>query len=514
MPDTLASLAIELGIDDRSLERGLMNAVSSAQSAGGRAGSAFADSFASPFSRTVNKIQGDLRNAQELGGFALKVSGSETAAEFGKIRRQLAYITGDAKIANREFDRLQNMAIHSDFNAAEVSQLALREAGRTGDVSGAVDKVQNILDASAAFGVANRDFNQYQRNLSDIQNRGDSKVTRPDLQQLLKYAPSSSTAIAKSLGISVAEASKRMQNATGTELSKMIEDVGKSNRGLADQRSGQDPFSKADNIMDALKVGIEPTGRIINAALMPALETGAALADVFTKVNQATGGGAGLLAVVGIGVIGFRTFNGTVGGGIVAVRGFTAALNQASLRLATGGGGIPPVIARKAGAGGIAGVAGTAMSIGNEALIGTLILMGIQAGHKQMGVNMQESKDAWVREVGNIVSTSSRYAKYGSMIGGLLPGGAGMGSALGTAVGYGVGGTQSLIKLATGGTVGEGVKGAGSAAERTAKATEDAAKSLSKMETRQVGGGERFASSLKGLEFEHALLRSSSTGMA
>lgn len=526
MSDTLASLAIELGVDLSQLRSGFTRAVSDAKSAGGEAGDAFTKAFHSPILQSMYRLQSMIGVASDAVQFFGAASGSRVAAEFGDYRRQLVGIAGDASKAERAFKALQNTAMKSNFDTGQVEQFGVSLAGRYGDVDRASREVQQTVDAAQVAGVQNSNFNAFQTNMRDIQNKGDNKIERPDLEQLRRYAPTLSAAMARAYGISVAEASKKIEGATGNELSNMILQLGQRNVGAADRASGSDPYKVAANTVDSFNTAMEPTGRIVNEALLPLALIAKNTVEQFGQLNAATGGGAGLVAMVAGGSVAVRFFGGGLRAATTTVGGFTAALAEATIALntksaadgvKTSAGAVGTAASASGGAANL-GLGGTLAAAGNilSLAIGSLLLMqGIQQTLKNNPY--QDSEDPRRRVVGGILKTVGEYSEKGQQIGTAVPliGPLG-GAALGTGVGWAVGGYQAIANQVMGKNEGKGDKSPQEAHTEALKRNTEALDKANRFRTSQVGGGDRVAGALQGLtlEAQHAILRSTQTGLA
>lgn len=358
---TLASIAIDLNADTSRFDAGMNGVISRAMGVGGRAGSAFGIGFSNPILNALAGVNSLIGGVQTVVSGALDISGMRTAATFGVYRRQLTAIAGDAGVAEKAIKGFVDIANNSSYDTDQVLAFGLKQAGKTGDVAGATAQTQRTLDAAAALGVTNGNFNRFQINLDQMQNRGGRVAGAENIRQFRDVAGSANTIIAKSLGISVAEANKKIFKSTGNEIIAMINAVGDANKGAAARMSGSDPLAVGANIIDSMKSGMEPTGRMLNTVLTPVALGVKKVVDTLGLLNSVTGGGAGLVGVIGGGVVVLRLFGGATATAIGATRTLTGSLLQmaGAAEIAAG--------ASRAGAissvgGGLAGVAGGAVS--------------------------------------------------------------------------------------------------------------------------------------------------------
>ncbi|MES2459856.1 MAG: hypothetical protein V4671_04675, partial [Armatimonadota bacterium] len=373
MATTLAAMAIDLLGNDAPFNATMDRAVNRAGAQGNRAGASFGSSFATGFSspilNAISGINSAIGGIQTIGSLVLDVSGMRTNAVFGNYRRQLVGIAGDVGIASRAFKGLQNIAGNSNFDTDAVVSLGLKYAGKDGDVMGAVGKTQNVIDAAAALGVENGFFNNFQKNLTDMGVKGSSKIDKVDREQLTTYAPQVGLQIGRILGVSAAEANRRLLTMSGKEVVSLIERIGAANAGFAARQAGNDPIGIGKNILESIKNGMEPTGGVMNAILTPVARNVKTLVDHLGAFNTATGGGAGLIGIIGGGVLTVRYFGGATAFALGGVRTLTGSLLEmgnaaaAAALLARGGAGGAGAAGAVAGGVGAAKGAGAAGAV-------------------------------------------------------------------------------------------------------------------------------------------------------
>ncbi|MES2463377.1 MAG: hypothetical protein V4671_22620 [Armatimonadota bacterium] len=413
---TLAQISIDLIGNTSKFDAAMNRAVSSGSSQGARAGASFGSSFASGFSSPIlNAISGVnslIGGLQTTVGMALDISGMRTNATFNFYRRQLTGIAGDAGIAGKAFKGLTDIAANSNFDTDQVVQLGLRYAGKTGDVAGAVGKTQNVIDSAAALGVDSLLFERFRKNLEDMAVKGNTKIDKPDREQLTGYAPQIGLQIGRTLGISTAEANKRLLTMSGKEVVSLIERIGAANAGLAASQASSDPIRIGKNIIDSLKQGMEPTGGLLNSVFTPITAGVKTMVDNLGGLNETTHGIAGLVGLIGGGIGVVRYFGGATMTAIGATRSLTGSLLQMA------GAAETAALATRTGA--------VSTAIGSAA--GSAVAGGAAGGIGALGKGGAGAVSG-IAKTFTILGTVVKFAKLaGGIIAGLLPLGAQMGA--------------------------------------------------------------------------------------
>ena len=529
MPDLLASIVVDILGDDSALRQTMNQSVNFAKSAGDRVGSAFSLGFNNPILNAVASVDQLVGGVQQLVRLTTQLSGMQVAAEFGQFRRQLVGIAGDANKASRAFKGLQDIANNSNFDADQIMKFGVRQAGRTGDVGGAVNQTQKLVDAAAAFGVQNKDFDMFQFNTAQIQNQGGGKARVEDIRQFQNYAPLATTRIAEALGISVAEASKKLMGATGNQFVDMLNKVGDKNKGAAAAASGSDPFAVGANIVDSFKSAIEPTGAALNSVFTPILTTFKSGVDIFGQFNAVTGGQAGIIAIIGGGILVFRSVGGAAIGAYKGVRDVTTSLiemagaaeiaakanrDKAGTDLVAAGTGAVGAVA--GGVGGVAGATGLArafLSIGKvvefaKSATGIgLVATAVDLGANYIGGRLNHGgASSQQRGLGAGISGLGTGVGLGALVGGIVGSvfpviGTAIGAAAGAAIGGIGGGAAGMISE----KMRQNKEGGSSAAMADHAKAMAAHTDALKTSSRVLGGGARAGASASSFEREWAV---------
>ncbi len=343
--ETLATLAVDLVADTSKLGTAFNRAVSDGAVYGGRVGDNFAyhvkhamiaqlsgvGFYSVMRAMMENTLTGGVGYALGRAGFAVSRFASNAAAELDPYRFALERMTGSAEKAERVMRRLQNIAARSNYNTPEVLSMATRIMGRKGDVEGGIAQTQKYLDMAQAIGVRNVDFEQFQRNLDDLERVGGKKAHVVDIRQMLKRAPSFQFVAGKAIGMDPQEVNKRLYKMSGEEMMKLLDQIAEANKGLAEAAVYRTPQTAFRNIVDVMEQGMAPTGQRINAFLIPVARVGMALATAGREMNYYSQGVFGLVGIFNL----FRLSAGLlINTGILVYRAFST-LNTSLNTLAT-----------------------------------------------------------------------------------------------------------------------------------------------------------------------------------
>lgn len=466
--ETLAQIAVSFVADTTQLDAAMNGIISRSQYMGGRAGASFGGSYRSGVLNAIAGLNNLVGGGRTLLATLGDVTGSNVAAQYGYLRRQLVGITGDANQAERAFQRLRKVAADTNFDLDQVFGLTVKIGGRTGDMDRAVKDTQAIVDAATAFGVQNNMFDAFQKNIGDTLGRGEGKVSVVDVRQFLRYGPQFVSQIAKAEGVSTPQAYQQISRSSGNELYNLILRVGERNRGAAAQAAAQDPQSIARNITDDARNAIEPTGRLINTLLIPPLMFLRNVLQGWGRINELTHGFAGFTGLLVAGTLYVRRFGlsaitafGSVNRLATSLNVLAASANRATTATATQAAG--GTLASGFGSyGRLAGGINTALGTG-----------------EQLAMGLTDPVDEKVAD------------RARDLVGRIFG--------------------ERAKKLFGGG---DGASGGGTRDDNTA-AVKDLTEQLKQTKFSGIGGGGRFNGALRGAELEaqYALLRSMNTGI-
>lgn len=595
MADTLGSISVEfLGNMTRlehDMDRAFDRATSQGRKAGERTGASLGDGIRAGLKNALGSgggggglagsIVGDLTGGSIRGSVGVGIlrglvgvgtAASNAATDVRRYRTQLVDLAGDVKRGEAALARFSQTAKDSEFSKDQVLQIGTAIAGRTGDVEGATRDTQRLVDAGARLGVNNSTFDSYQRNIGQVLGKQNGKVDSDEIRELRTMAPALAYQIGRAMGTSTAAANKLLDTGTGKEVYDAILAIGDASKGAAKRNANGTPQGIISNIGEDMTRGLASTGERLNQALLGPLTGVQAVTTAAANFNEATGGNAGMVAMIGAGTVAVKLL---VDGGRKAWLGVTtltsaierlavvsdmaaasAGRQAAAQTVANAGGMMVPSIGM-GGAPGAAGAAGAAGFAGKgfrdrmrsiaalpafarygreglsdwsrihlgegvgQSLLGRglalgkgLTAIGLPLVGQFVGSQMMKSDNKAVSWAGGTLTAASTGFGIGATIGSVVPG---VGTAIGGAVGAGVGaladtGQRLYENYASGG---EKDKSA-SALERIARATEDTAKH-SEMSAKMIGGGPRAQYKASLLEREYAtyhLMRGNATGFA
>jgi hypothetical protein len=366
----LSVLSVVFRGDTRPLENDMDNAVRKAERAGQRMSDALKGQMFAGLSggSGLGALVGDSLTAAAgigilAGSFKALKYASDTAADFGFYRRQLTGIAGDADIASKALNKLSDIAGASNFDTNQVMGLGVALSSKYNDVGKGASNSGRLLDAAAASGVENRNFGDFQHEVEMIAGLGFQRVGIETVNALKRSMPTLNSQVAKATGVDAQTAEMRLRSMTGNQLLETLYQIGDKNKGAAATVAGSDPQSVFANVLDDVRIGLEPTGRLINDALLPAANGVKYLSGQFKALNSGSGGMIGL--GIGVGVV--------TTGTVLLVRGlYSAATAVATLTtsvnaLAASAGRTAGAAAGSAGVG-VAGAAAGAAGVGVAAL--------------------------------------------------------------------------------------------------------------------------------------------------
>jgi hypothetical protein len=308
----LSVLSVVFRGDTRPLENDMDNAVRKAERAGQRMSDALKGQMFSSLSGGSNlgALVGDSLTAAAGIGIlaesfkALKFA-SDTAADFGFYRRQLTGIAGDADIASKALSKLSDIAGASNFDTNQVMALGVSLSNKYNDVGKGASNSGRLLDAAAASGVENRNFGDFQHEIEMVAGLGFQRVGIETVNALKRSMPTLNSQVAKATGVDSQTAEMRLRSMTGNQLLETLYQIGDRNKGTAATVAGADPQSVFANVLDDVRIGLEPTGRLINDALLPAANAVKFLSGQFKSLNDGSGGMIGL--GIGVGAVAVGT---------------------------------------------------------------------------------------------------------------------------------------------------------------------------------------------------------------
>lgn len=388
MPDFLGSVAVALVADPSQLNPGFARALSDAQKAGEGVSRAFGQGTASTgrsLAEATYRLRSMVFMARDFGETWSAVSGMQISAEFERSLRFLERIDGSATNAAAAFQKLLGMANASSYDAAEVLDLGVRNAGRLGSALEGARRTSQVLDLATVAGVRRGNFDRFNVNLDQMFNKEQGRVNMVDVRQMLNAAPLLVNEIARFRGVTNQQAAKDVYGLTGPQMKDLLLGIADRNQGAAAKAASADPFVAVANTGERFRNSMASTGALLNKVLLMTLPLLDGVATGFQWINEKTGGGAGLILVLGLasGAIGATAISTirTIG----AIRTLIGALDRlswAASRASVVTGTASVVQGAAAGAGGAA-AAGARGLLGGMA--GGVAVRGLIAGAGSAG---------------------------------------------------------------------------------------------------------------------------------
>lgn len=567
----LASIYAAIGADLGPLDRGMADAVKRAERGGRNVGLAFAAGVKANLSSGAAFGGGGMTTALGLEGastlldrlkaqFATigRAGGIDYAAQIQRQEKAYTRLFGSAKLARDVIKEVQKNSAEAGVNSLDQLE-ALR---RFNALPVAKERLPGILrtvtDTSAAYGFQGAERRRLVDNIGDIFGNGFDRAQSYQFQML-------GINVEKTLGLglgktirnemeAIAEARKLSPVQQGEAFVKGLEkQFGGLGKGLADSTL----LGRLGIAQELLTQAGEASGNLAIRGLMPLAGGLVSAAGAVKSLNEATGGGAGLVVMVGAGAgvllntakVGYTAWttlkllnaelvNLAAAGGVSALtQGARAAASKAAINY-TGLAGMPvapaaaaagtgfwarmaqrfPFLAKIGIGGGVASGAGRTgapqgVASGRLGALGGKIAsagkvatpVGIALLAAQLGLGL------WA---GAMPDTDPRKLRVGAIAGDLGTGGL-IGMIAGGILGSVIPGVGTVAGAAVGGVAGGaigGIYGAVKPLDTTPqnKAAEKMERAADKLNMaagslRSVGGGSRVAMAAQAIEAQYAL---------
>jgi hypothetical protein len=388
--ETLASIAVEIQGDTARLDRDLTRAVQTSQAQGGAAGSAFAAGFGDRAVRAVDGLRRDMGGIRDMVGTFANATGLRLAGQFEGYQTGFTTLIGDAGKAKSLIRDLANVARETKFETPELVGYArgLLATGRAAEK--VASDMRTLSDAGSALDMSTGEFGdlvERMRNLRlkpivdmdaliGLQSRG------INLQKIAQQQTGRNMSTTQAMGFFQGMGGERAYNAIVAGMDKNFGGAGKR---FADQFNGL-----VNNLSDNLNQAKKPTGDLLLAGAERLLKNANTLINIAGSLNEATLGGAGLVAVVGLGALAYRKYNTVAATVVGTTERLTLALEKLATSevMATGGAvraAVPSAIGmssaaiagESAAAGAVAGRAAATVGAGEAAAAGAAGAAGV-----------------------------------------------------------------------------------------------------------------------------------------
>lgn len=349
--DNLGVVSVDVTANLSPIAAKLQDALSLADGAGDKIGNVFGRRFGYSAARGMGSITDFLQGGVQLGGATAFATGlgasfiklgrtaSEAAADFNRYKLALIDVEkANGRVANatqtseRSLKKLQDIAIRSKYDPNEIFQIASRQSSRMGSVEAGTKATGTLVDTIEALGIKKENLDRFIKNLPDLQKGGEKPISIKDFRELVKISPMLVSQAARALGMQgTVGVEEKISKFSGKQFEELLLKIGELNKGLAEQRVGQDPKENAKNVAEAFKTALIPTGLLLNQnVLNPALSAASGIGRALGKINDVTGGGVGLTAVIGLFVLAAKQANSAITSLVLSVNNLTMAAQRLS----------------------------------------------------------------------------------------------------------------------------------------------------------------------------------------
>jgi hypothetical protein len=517
----LASMLVRVGITGVStVESGLSRvdrAVDKTASKGREAGIAL-EKLQSPLLSAAGAAGSLLAQVTAISAGIMTFSGVGVAARFQRLEQGFANILGNRGAARDLIEDLRKMGASTEFNTEELTGFARLLLATGSTAKGVRRELAALADASAFVGGNTGDVGALAVNLSQIR-----QAIRPELEDLKQFG-TRGISLGRVVGAATGEqmdtgqAIRRLQSMNGQKaFETILTGMEKAFGGSAIRNAGT-LLGVVQNINEAFSTAMLPTGKLLVPVLTSVAMGIKSLGEGIKNVNDATGGTAGLVVLIGGLWKGATLLTGTISGAVTATRALTLALAQYS-GVAMGAAGASAAknalnpFAGAAAMGPVSRLGGGRILAGNAAAAAKTGFLPALAGFGKSALGkIGGGPAAFIASLGLGFAGS----KVGGPAGGALSGiGSGMGIG---SLGFLVNPVVGAITTVAGGIIG-GIKGyfdAKAAPKGNDPAAQDmkkAADSLRNIELHVIGGGRRAQRVRGEIEIEAAMGRIFATGI-
>lgn len=532
----LASIYALIGADLSQLDRQFAMAVKRGSRAGADTGREFQSSLKRAMSSGAAFGTGGMAATMGLDGVgSLLDSLKQKFAAIGQVggvdyaaqiqRQSVAYtkLFGSASKARDVIKQIQKDSIETGTSSLDNLALLRKFTALPVDPMERTKIARTAADTSAAYGFTGAERNRLADNIGDIFGNGFDRAQSNQFQML-------GINVEKTLGLGLGKTFKNEQDALSSVKGMSATDQGNAfMRGLEKQFGGMGKSVAEGTLLGRLgqlqetftQMG-ESSGNLALKGLTPLAGGLVGLASALKTVNEATGGGAGLIAML---VMGGAALFQTVRTGMMAwsvLKLLNAELKRMAANAAVtnmaagqGGGGLAGAVGGVGGAAaaggkvgfmgriaqrfpGLAGIGSKIGGVAGKANIAGLVLAGAQIGLSAYASNLKDEKKK--SRLSSIADESGKFGLYGAiagaLIGSIIPG-------AGTLAGAGIGG---LIGGIGGGVYGGFKSTKANPAADLSQAAKDLSGAAGKIGSLSaIGGNSRINSALQTLESAYAL---------
>lgn len=428
----------------------------------------------------------DIGQAALQAGMALSaLTGVGSAMRFQQLAIGFETLVGSEQAAQRLLRTLQEMGKQTPFRTEQLIEYSRRLLAVGFAAEELLPTLRAITDTAAAVGGDTETVARIALAISQI--RSMPRLGGQEVIQLANAGVNIARLVSAATGrqMGLGEARAFLQSLSGEEAARvLLQGMEREFGGAAERLAGRSLVGVLQNIGETIQMVMLPTGKLVLPLVQAVANALLFVANVFQRLNEVTGGGAGLVVVGLLLVRAWGLLRSSMTAVVADIRALAVALRElaasaGAARVGIAAGAAGPSSAAAAGAAG-RGLWATAII----AIIGQIL------GDKLGG------------PAGEVLQLGSMGLGLGATVGSIVPAvGTGVGAVVGTLAGLAV----ALYRIFSGNS---------SAAERTASNTSEMRRALEDIRGALVGGGARARSVASSVEVEMAIARLIARGIA
>ncbi len=329
----VAGLLVKIGVTGVStVESGLSRvdrAVDKTASKGREASLAL-ERMQSPLMAAAGAAGSLLAQVTAIGAGIATFSGIGVAARFQKLEQGFTNILGSATAARGLMDDLRKMGASTEFNTEELTGFARLLLATGSTAKGVRRELAALADAASFVGGNTSDVGALAVNMSQIR-----QAIRPELEDLKQFG-TRGISLGKVVGaatgkqMDTGQAIRTLQSMNGRKaFETLLTGMEKAFGGSAVRNAGS-LLGVIQNLNEAFGTAMLPTGKLLVPILTGIASGIKAFGEGLGRVNEMTGGSAGLIVLISGLWRGAGLLTGTISTAVSATRALTAAIAQYS----------------------------------------------------------------------------------------------------------------------------------------------------------------------------------------
>lgn len=263
-----------------------------------------------------------------LGTAAVALSGIKLAGKLQQVEMGFTTLLGSASKARDMMAKLYDLGAKTPFNTEELQGMARQMLATGTAASQVLPQLKALTDQAAALGLDTSAVGAMQRQLSQM--RLKPNVQMEEINVLAEWGVDVRKLVNAATGrnMSRPEAMQYLTSQGGEKAADLlIAGMEKAFGGAAD-RMGTSFLAVVQNATERIRWIMAPTGKVIIGALAPAGMALQKVAEGAKWLNDVTGGGAGLIVLMGGLRIAFVYVTAVIRNAVGGLRELTAAISQ------------------------------------------------------------------------------------------------------------------------------------------------------------------------------------------